>query len=159
VSLYGNTGVDFGARRPYGGGVDPTARLIGEREIERLPSVYALAVDVGDWQTVRSVFEDSCEIEGSLGTAAIDDYVPRIREFCGQFAAVMHNVTTCVVVLEDEDRARLDSFSLALYVDPLDGGPTRAAGAHYMDEVRRGPDGWKIAARRVSFPWRFDPSP
>ena len=62
------------------------------------------------------------------------------------------------VAFEDEDRARLDSFSLALYVDPLDGGPTRGAGAHYMDEVRRGPDGWKIAARRVSFPWRFDPS-
>lgn len=136
--------------------LDPTERLIAEREIERIPADYALAVDVGDWDGVRAVFEPTCEIEGSLGTATIDDYVPRIKEFCDQFAAVMHNVTTTVVVLEDAETARLDSFSLAIYVDPRDGGPTRAAGAHYMDDVRRGPDGWRIAARRVRFPWRFE---
>ena len=136
--------------------MDDLTRLTAEHQIERLPAVYALAVDRGEWATVGSVFHPDCEIEGSLGSAGIDDYLPRIREFCEQFRETMHNVTTVVVELEGEQRARLDHFSLALYVDPLDGTPTRAAGAHYMDVVECREGEWKIAGRRVRFPWRYD---
>lgn len=136
--------------------MDELARLAAEHEIERLPALYALAVDRGEWETVGSVFHPDCRIEGSLGTAGIDEYLPRIREFCEGFGETMHNVTTVVVELEGDARARLDHFSLALYVDPLDGSPTRAAGAHYIDVVERREGAWKIAAREVRFPWRFD---
>lgn len=126
-----------------------------EREIERIPHLYARAVDKHDWAAVRSLFDSSCEIAGSLGTAKIDEYLPRISDFIDGLEDTMHNVTTCVVELAGADEARLDSYSLALYVEPRDGGShTSAAAVIYEDTVRRTDDGWKIVARRARFPWR-----
>jgi 3-phenylpropionate/cinnamic acid dioxygenase small subunit len=128
--------------------------VVAEREIEALPKLYARAVDKHDWDAVRAVFDSRCEIAGSLGTAKIDDYLPRIREFIEGLRDTMHNVTTCVVEMDGPDEAKLDSYSLAIYVDPLDGSPTSAAAVIYEDRVKRTQDGWKIVARQVHFPWR-----
>lgn len=127
--------------------------MSAEREIENLALRYASGLDHRDWAEVRAQFAAECHAEGKFGAAPIDEYLPKMKAFLAGYGKTMHFSGNRLVRLESADKGSLESYSIAVHLEPVEGGPAWIAGVIYLDQVARFEEGWKIARRKVNVLW------
>jgi hypothetical protein len=131
-----------------------------ERACARLVYGYARAADFGDGAAAAALFAEDgvLEMPGGRRFAGRDAIRRRLQE---QPAAQVsrHVISNLIVDALDESRARGFCY-LTLYRGTRgnEGGPLPSAApfviGHYEDEYARGADGWRFAARRLTFTFR-----
>jgi hypothetical protein len=133
----------------------PSAAELGDRfAASQLVKIYALGIDMRDYDLCRSAFTHDAMAQGSQGAMApIDDYLPKTFAAASAFKATQHNVTNQHVRL-DGDEALVWSYAIA-YHKPALGSDIVAitVGVQYRDSCRRTPGGWLVAERTVVIQW------
>lgn len=125
----------------------------------RLCPTYALGIDQQDEALVRSVFAPDAVVEGMLGSAPIDEYIPQLLAGVRPYAATMHNITNQYCTM-DGDTGTVWSYAVCLHLEEADNGrPDLHVGVQYRDQVRRDPGGWVIARRKTVAMWTKGPVP
>jgi ketosteroid isomerase-like protein len=108
---------------------------------------YCHAIDFGRWDDLRELFT----ADGRLDMAPMGVFEGRdgIRKFTDQMQAagiVMRHFVTNLVVQGDGDRARVESYVLAISGQP---GNTRQTTGQYEDDLVKETGRWLIRSRRV----------
>jgi hypothetical protein len=106
---------------------------------------YARGVDRRDVALIASCFTPDCAYDGTLARGTIADMLAALPAAMARYRATMHFMPGHDVTLEG-DRGRVVTPTLAHHVS---GGMLRTVAVRYHDDVVRGPDGWRIARRRV----------
>jgi len=132
----------------------PDAGELADRHAaSQLVKVYALGVDMRDYELTRSVFADDAKLKGAMGEANVDDYLPRVYNGAAAYAATQHNVTNQHVELNG-DEARVWSYAIAIHKDAPGGEMGNLnMGVQYRDTCRRFENGWLIVAREAVPQW------
>jgi hypothetical protein len=147
--------------RQFAGPVpSPSIEEMADRAaVSQLVKIYALGIDMRDLDVVRSVFADDAFIDGSEGSMAAADYLPRVFEGMSVYAASQHNITNQHVVVDDDD-AFVWSYAVVYDIGhpDTDRGDI-VVGVHYRDRCHRFPEGWMITYRKASIAWSRGPAP
>lgn len=141
--------------RRWGGAFPPpgAAELADRYAVGQLARVYALGVDMRDYELARSVFAPDAVAEGSTTGGPIDEYLPNIVNSVKAFKATQHNITNQYITL-DGDEALVWSYAIAVHkVMPDAERLPFDLGVTYRDTCRRFPEGWLIVHRKVVIQW------
>ena len=129
------------------------AELADRLAVSQLVKIYALGIDMRDYELCRSAFADDTYIEGSASSGPIDEYLPKTYGGAAAFMATQHNITNQHVTI-DGDEALVWSYAIAVHKsEPGSGRDNLTLGVQYRDRCRRTPKGWVIAGRKVAFQW------
>ncbi|MCB2047520.1 MAG: nuclear transport factor 2 family protein [Novosphingobium sp.] len=121
--------------------------------ILQLPKVYALGMDMRDYDLSRSVFSDDAMSQGSLGGAAIDEYLPKVYAGASSYQATQHNITNQHLEMNG-DEARLISYAIAVHkAAPGSDMTNLTMGVQYRDWCRKTDKGWLIYRRQAVPQW------
>ena len=135
------------------------AELADRYAISQLVKVYALGVDMRDYELTRSVFAPDAHADGSGGIGPIDDYLPKVYHGAAAYEATQHNITNQHVSLNG-DEALVWSYAIAVHKSaPGEERPNLTLGVQYRDTCRRFPKGWLIVSRKVVIQWAEGPDP
>jgi 3-phenylpropionate/cinnamic acid dioxygenase small subunit len=124
-----------------------------ERQIRNIVVRLAHLADYGDLDEYLSLFTEDAVwdlADGSVqGTAAIraDRVHRREAGAQGPGTHTRHVNTTLWVEVDGSDEASAHSYFL--FVQAADTSPSLALTGRYHDTLRRTPDGWKLAHRRI----------
>jgi hypothetical protein len=131
-----------------------TAEVTADRvAVCRLAPTYAFGIDSRDEALVRSVFTPDAVMQGALGEARADEYIPRLLEGVARYEATMHNITNQYAALDGDD-ADVWSYAVALHFVAADSGDADLfMGVQYRDHARRTPDGWLVTGRETVRLW------
>lgn len=150
--------------RQWAGPIAPPgpAELADRYALGQLARVYALGVDMRDYELARSVFAADAIAEGSF-SGPIDDYLPKVHGGAAAYQATQHNITNQYVSLNG-DEALVWSYAVAVHkVAPGesrdDGRKDMTLGVQYRDACRRFPEGWLIVRRQAVIQWSEFPEP
>ncbi len=116
--------------------------------IHEILATYCHALDLGRWEEFAGLFTDDCRLDfGSLmgvyeGREGVRHFSERIRSL-GLF---MRHYTTNVVVRGDGERARAESYVLAVTGPP---GASMQTTGRYEDELVKVSDRWRLRVRRA----------
>jgi hypothetical protein len=144
------------------------ARELTDRyEIGRLLATFCARIDEYDMDAVAGVFTEDCEVDYGpgrggprFGRGQVRD---RIAEGQRGFRRTHHQLGQSIVELHG-DQAHAMTYVTAWH-EEHDGSVSEAR-LRYLDDLRRGPDGWLIARRRVlasgvvgfpGVPWNWVP--
>lgn len=132
----------------------PSADELADRyAVSQLVKVYALGVDMRDFDLTRSVFADGAYAKGSMGEADIDEYLPKVYGGAAAYAATQHNITNQHVQMMG-DEARVLSYAIAVHKSaPGSDQPNLTMGVQYRDTCRRTDKGWLIVGREAVPQW------
>ena len=115
--------------------------------IHELINLHGHLMDSGEFDRLEALFVDEVIYDlqdfggGTLvGIGAIRDAALAL----GDRNPLAHHVTNIVVSETHEDAARVLSKGIAVRADGTTGSVT------YLDDVKRGSAGWRIASRRVT---------
>lgn len=133
------------------------ADLADRYAVSQLVKVYALGIDMRDYELTRSVFAEDATVEGSASAGPINDYLPNVFKGAAAYQATQHNVTNQHVSLNG-DEALVWSYAIAVHkVVPdevrADGRRDMTLGVQYRDSCHRFPKGWLIVRRKVVVQW------
>jgi hypothetical protein len=135
--------------------------LIARAEISDVVNRYPTGIDRRDWALFRSCFEDEIDHDFESFTGiplthlVTDDWVASVRGGLSGFDATQHISTNHVHEIEG-DQAACVSYMVALHY--LVDGPERrmhGIGGYYTNRLRRGPEGWKIHACKLTVTWEM----
>ncbi|HEY3695892.1 nuclear transport factor 2 family protein [Phenylobacterium sp.] len=133
------------------------AELADRLAASQLVKIYALGIDMRDYDLCRSAFAEGAQMVGTHGSALIEKYLPKVYEGAAGFAATQHNITNQHVTLDGDD-ALVWSYAIAVHKAAPDSERTDLTmGVQYRDTCRRFPDGWLITARTVVVQWTERP--
>ncbi len=128
-------------------------RLLLDREaIRDVLGRYAYAVDFRDWEAFRSCFTDPVEIDSSQTMGGppgakplpLDAFIGAVSAFFGRLPASQH-VPVVLTIDVEGDRAHAISLLHARHHDPdAPGGPGQTMIGHYLSDLARTDEGWKI---------------
>ena len=116
--------------------------------IAELMAAYCHAIDLGRWDDFPTLFTTDCRLDfGAVmgvfeGTAG----VRRFAETLQGIGLFMRHYTTNVIVRGDGERARAESYVLAITGAPGASMPTTG---RYEDELLKVDGAWKIRVRRA----------
>jgi hypothetical protein len=138
----------------------PVARELADRyAVSQLVKVYALGVDMRNYELSRSVFADDAFSEGTLTTARIDEYLPTVFKGVLPYASTQHNITNQFITING-DQATMWSYAMALHFEEKGNGRQNLhLGVQYRDQCQRYPRGWLIKSRKVKLQWVDGPWP
>ena len=132
----------------------PSAAELADRHaIGQLATIYAIGMDMRDYDLARSAFADEATGAGRNGPEPIDDYLKATYEVAASFQATQHVISNQYIAI-DGDKAVLWSYGVAHH--KVARGEDRdeiIAGVQYRDKCRRFPDGWLIVEREVYTMW------
>lgn len=126
-------------------------------QIEQLLYRYARAIDAKDWKALGDVFTADARIHYAVERGA-ELGARELQAWLGQamriFKVTQHVVTNPLVELHG-DTARCTSYLTATHLQVRhDGALVRTTeGSRYSDALVRGPDGWRISARKLERTW------
>lgn len=127
--------------------------LADHRAVEQLAKIYAIGLDLRDYDLCRSAFAPDCQIEGKGGMELVDVSLPKTYAVASSFHATQHLIGNQYVDLQG-DEARVWSWGVAHHkVGPGEDRDEIIAGVQYRDRARRDPGGWLITERRVVMLW------
>lgn len=130
------------------------AELADRYALGQLCKVYALGVDMQDYELARSVFAADAFAEGSVGGFPIDEYLPKVYHGAGAYQATQHNITN-QHILVDGDEAVVWNYAVAVHkARPDDPREHLTVGVQYRDTCRRFAQGWQITHRKVVWQWQ-----
>ena len=129
--------------------------LLDERDIVALATRYCRALDTKNWSQLDEVFlPDATAVLGApkqlVGRDAIVDRIRTALDYLddSQHLVGNHEVTV------DGDTGTHRCYLQAQHVRAVaDGSPNYMIAGRYEDQVRRTPDGWRIAHRTLTVMW------
>jgi hypothetical protein len=138
----------------------PSPEELADRyAVSQLVKVYALGVDLRDYDLVLSVFDPAAPVSGARGSAAAADYLPIVYGGAMVYAATQHNITNQHVTI-DGDRALVWSYAICYHLEEPDNGrEDLIVATQYRDQCERRADGWIIVARDAVMQWVRGPLP
>ncbi|HJQ85048.1 MAG TPA: nuclear transport factor 2 family protein [Candidatus Binatia bacterium] len=109
---------------------------------------YCHALDLGRWEEFPHLFTDDCRLDfGTLmGVFEGRDGVARFVETMRALGLFMRHYTTNLVVRGDGERARAESYVLAVTGPP---GSSSQTTGRYEDELVKVDGRWRIRIRRA----------
>ena len=116
--------------------------------IAEIMAAYCHAIDLGRWDDFPSLFTDDCRLDfGSLmGVFEGRDGLRRFADMLGGIGLFMRHYTTNLIVTGDGERARAESYVLAVTGAP---GSSSQATGRYEDELVKVNGRWRIRVRRA----------
>ena len=127
-------------------------------DIIQLINHFGIAIDLRDWDTFRSLFADSVEFDySSIGEVANtlkpEDITNTARSDLGGFQATQHVITNHLVQLQG-DGANCQAHVRAIHFLPNQSGEsTLEMGGHYLAELIREGNNWKIKSWKFTVLW------
>ena len=143
------------ARQWMGPATPPSAAALGDRvAVCELAKIYALGLDMRDYELCRSAFAPSAVAEGQGGVMEpIDESLPKTYAVAASFNATQHIIANQYVALKG-DEAEVWSYGVAHHkVKPGEARDEIIAGVQYRDRCRRFANGWLITERRIVVLW------
>lgn len=127
--------------------------IVAHLEIQQVLARYCRGVDRGDKELIKSIYHpDAIDSHGAWkgpGTKFADFIVKQMDRASG---IGQHHITNVLIEL-DGDRARVESYFLALQPElGSEGGLSPSAG-RYLDRFELRDGAWKIAHRQVIIDW------
>jgi hypothetical protein len=136
-----------------------TKELADRYAISHLVKIYTLGIDMKNYELCRSAFADDAFVEGALGAAHIDEYLPKAYGGTAVYKATQHNITNQYITVTG-DEALMWSYAIAYHMEePGNGRENLMVGVQYRDQCRRVLEGWLIAKRKAVFQWIDGPMP
>ena len=137
-----------------GTAVAPSAEELAEQHaVGQLAKIYALGMDLRDYDLCRSAFADEA-MGGERGTMLpVDQYLRNTYNVGASFHATQHLIGQQYIRIDGE-AAEVWSYGVAHHkVAPGETRDEIIAGVQYRDRCRRFPQGWLIVERRVHLLW------
>jgi hypothetical protein len=129
------------------------AEFADREAIKELAKVYALGLDLRDYDLARSAFAPDAVTVSDKGREPIDESLPKTYAVASSFHATQHLIGNQYVAV-DGDEATVWSYGVAHHkVAPGGPGDDIIAGVQYRDRCRRHAGGWLIAERQVVLQW------
>ncbi len=129
------------------------AELADRYAISQLVKVYALGVDMRDFELTKSVFAPDAQADGSVGSFSIEEYLPKVFNGAAVYAATQHNITN-QHILVNGDEALMWSYAIAVHKHKAgDEREQMTLGVQYRDTCKRFAGGWLIVHRKVVRVW------
>jgi hypothetical protein len=127
--------------------------LAEHQALGQLAKIYALGMDLRDYELCRSAFADDAVGDERGTLLPVDQYLRNTYNVGASFHATQHLIGQQYIrVLGDE--ADVWSYGVAHHkVAPGEARDEIIAGVQYRDRCRRYPRGWLIAERRVHMLW------
>jgi SnoaL-like domain len=141
--------------RRWAGPVKPltSSELADHHAVSQLCKIYAIGMDMRDYDLARSAFADDAQIEGREGLEPVDDSLPKTYAMASSFQATQHVIANQYVDLSG-DTAIVWSYGVAHHKVGRDEGRDEIiAGVQYRDTCRRTEHGWLIAERSIANQW------
>lgn len=120
---------------------------------------YALAIDTKNWTLLETVFKDQVTTDfRSFGGKEVFEgpaagWIDIIRSTIQGMDATQHMMGNHLYEIHG-DCARGTTYICALHVCKNDrGSDTYTVGGHYIVEMVRGPEGWRIAKYTLQVTW------
>lgn len=130
-----------------------TGEIADRLAVLQLVKVYALGVDMHDYDLTRSVFADDASAKGALGEFGIDEYLPKVWGGAQAYAATQHNITNQHVEI-DGTEARVLSYAIAVHkAAPGSDMTNLTMGVQYRDWCRKTDKGWLVYRREAVPQW------
>jgi len=129
--------------------VDPWLDIL---EIRAVLDRYAAGIDRRDWDRFASCFTEDCHVDyGRNGVYTARGPFVKAFEQMHQppVGATLHRVTNHDIVVDGDSATATSYFDAALKVEHKGFQLLHAIGT-YTDELRRTPDGWRIARRKTA---------
>jgi len=141
--------------KKWAGPVTPLtpAALADHHAVSQLCKIYAIGMDMRDYDLVRSAFADDAMIEGKAGMEPVDESLPKTYAMASSFHATQHFIGNQYVDLQG-DEAVVWSYGIAHH--KVATGQDRdeiIAGVQYRDKCRRSLQGWLIVERSIANQW------
>ena len=139
---------------------DPAATETEDRlAILELIGNLALLLDARDWNALEGVFTDPVYYDrtslfgGEPGTLSRAELIGGYRQALGNLDAV-HHLITCHVINLDGDQATCAANMQGTHVlANTSGGPIWTVGGRHDYQLKRTPDGWRIAGLTFTIQW------
>lgn len=135
-------------------------RLLDLEEIRAVQLRYATGTDSRDWELFRTCFTDEVDVDFSAGFGQpavrldADDWVVMTAPRMESFAATQHMITNHVITFDDDDHATGVAYVRASHHLPNSTGDSdQTVYGYYTNRFERTPDGWRIAALRLTARW------
>jgi hypothetical protein len=142
--------------RRWAGPVPPPtlSELVDRYAVSQLVKIYALGIDMRDYELCRSAFAPDAEAQDRVGgMASIEVYLPKIFAAASSFQTTQHNITNQYITVTGDEAAAW-SYAVAYHKPgPGDDKETITVGVMYRDVCRRYPQGWLINERRAAIQW------
>ena len=118
--------------------------------IAEIMARYCHCIDLKRWDELQTLFADDCKLDFGklLGVFEGRDGVKRFSDTLAGLGLFMRHFTTNVVIRGERDRARADSYVLAIT------GPTSSRAqttGRYEDEFVKEAGEWRFRVRRAVF--------
>lgn len=116
--------------------------------IGEILAAYCHCIDLGRWEELRTLFTDDCKLDfGNIfGVFEGTDGVRRFSDTLAGLGLFMRHFTTNVVIRGDGERARVESYVLAVTGAP--GAQAQTTG-RYEDEFVKLGGRWRLRVRRA----------
>jgi hypothetical protein len=147
--------LNYDLRRWAGPLLPPPPNELADRyAVSQLVKIYALGIDMRDYELCRSAFAPDAQAENRFGAmSSIGVYLPKIFAAASAFQTTQHNITNQYIAVTG-DKAAVWSYAVAYHKPvPGDGRETITVGVMYRDICRRHPQGWLISERRAAIQW------
>ncbi|MFA5883754.1 MAG: nuclear transport factor 2 family protein [Acidimicrobiia bacterium] len=137
-----------------------TVLWLRDRELIRdLYARYAYGVDSVDMALVRSVFDPTCVVVGTMEEGSLDDYLDGLEDGLLAYDATMHFRGNQYIEI-DGDRGFVETWVIGYHMEspgsPID---SLTLALRYLDDVARSGDDWKIVRREAVRQWHTGPLP
>ena len=130
-----------------------TTELADHHAICQLCKIYAIGLDMRDYDLARSAFAPNAMIEGKPGLEPVDESLPKTYAIASSFQATQHFIANQYVELNGDD-AVVWSYGVAHH--KVAAGQERdevIAGVQYRDRCKRFAGSWLIVERSVVPQW------
>ena len=129
------------------------AALAEQQAVGQLAKIYALGMDLRDYELCRSAFADEATGDERGTLLPVDQYLRNTYDLGASFHATQHLIGQQYIRIEG-DAAEVWSYGVAHHkVAPGEARDEIIAGVQYRDRCRRYPQGWLIVERRVHLLW------
>lgn len=130
-----------------------SAELADHHAVSQLCKIYAIGMDMRDYDLARSAFAADAKIEGKQGMEPVDESLPKTYAMAASFCATQHLIGNQYVDLVGNE-AVVWSYGIAHHkVATGEDRDEIIAGVQYRDRCRRYPEGWLIVERSIINQW------
>ena len=142
------------AKKWAGPAVPPSPAVLADHHaIGQLARIYALGMDLRDYELARSAFAQDATAEGKQGIEPIDQHLKYTYGVASGFHATQHIISNQYIDIQG-DEAVLWSYGVAHHkVAPGEQRDEIIAGVIYRDKCKRLANGWLITGRAVVPQW------
>lgn len=133
---------------------EPSAEELRQHHaIGQLAKIYAIGMDLRDYDLCRSAFADSAVGEERGVMLPVDQYLKNTYAMGASFHATQHLIAQQYIRVDGDDA---EAWSYGIAHHKVAPGETRdeiIAGVQYRDRCHRFEQGWLITERRVHLQW------